>query len=96
VADAAPVPLAQPSPRPPPPQSVPSPAAAALERLAGRRPMPLDPLPSRAPSAGVTIGRLDVRVTPPTPAPPPARRTAPAPTGARLARGFPTFGLAQG
>jgi hypothetical protein len=44
----------------------------------------------------VTIGRLDVRVTPPTPAPPPARRTAPAPTGARLARGFPTFGLAQG
>ena len=79
-----------PSPRPTLP-----PAVAAIEPMTGRRPLRLDPTASGAPSAGVTIGRLDVRITPPTPALPPVRRAAPPAASGRLARGFPTFGFAQ-
>jgi hypothetical protein len=98
LADAAPLATAQgisAQPSPAPPQSAPSPGFAALERLASRWPVPLDPPASRAPSGGVTIGRLEVRVSPPPPAPLPARPRAPAAV-ARIARGFPSFGLAQG
>ncbi len=52
--------------------------------------------PPRAAGGGVTIGRLDVRISAPPAAPPVMRRAAPAGAPAPLARAFRAFGLAQG
>lgn len=81
----------------------PVPAAVVVADRPGVPPRPPREAPApRAASGGVTIGTLEVRVAAPpqSPALPPPlaapRRNPPAAAPARLARGFPAFGLAQG
>jgi hypothetical protein len=83
--------------RPQPPQQPGMQPLEMPQRLAVPRLAQAGQPQQRVSSGGVTIGRVDVRVTAPPPPPPPQQRQrTPVTAPVRLARGFPTFGLAQG